>query len=240
MALPKIAVPTYELELPLSKKKITFRPFLVKEQKILMMAMESGEKDSMERAVKQILNNCTITELDINTIPLVDVEFYFLNLRARSIGEVVDLKYKCENEVDNKKCGHLMETKVNLLEIKVDGLDTYKDIVPLVDNIGIKFKYPEFSVIEKLNNVESASDVAFELIAGCIEYVYDGDSLNYANESTKEELIAFLQSLDSKSFEKIDAYFENLPSMKKVLSMTCGKCGFKHNILVQGIEQLFG
>jgi len=239
MALPKIEFPTYVLTLPLSKKEVTFRPFLVKEQKLLMMAMESGDKDSMERAVKQILNNCTLSDLDINKIPLVDVEFFFLNIRARSVGEIVDLKYRCENLVEGNKCGHMMEHKVDLLDIKVDGLDKYNDIVKVTDKIGIKFNYPEFSIIEKLNSVESASDVAFELVAGCVDYVFDDDQMYYAKETTKEEMMAFLQSLSAESFEKIDTYFDSLPSLKKVLNIRCGKCGFDHSITVQGLDGFF-
>ena len=122
MALPKIDVQTYELILPVSKKKVIFRPFLVKEEKILLMAQESSDKNTIVNTIKQILNNCTINEIDVNALPLVDIEFYFLNLRARSVGEVSELRYRCENSiVDNatkeeKMCNNTMRFDLNLLD----------------------------------------------------------------------------------------------------------------------------
>jgi hypothetical protein len=123
MPLPKIDTPIYDLVLPLSKKEIRFRPFLVKEQKNLLMAMESNDKESVEKNVKQVLINCTVTEdVDIEKLPVVDVEYYFLNLRARSVGEVIENRYRCDNEVNSEKCGNIMDVKLNILDIKVEGV----------------------------------------------------------------------------------------------------------------------
>ena len=117
MALPKLDVPTYEIELPISKKTIKYRPFLVKEQKNLLMALESNESSTIQQNVRDILNNCTLTEgINIDKLPIIDVEYYFVNLRAKSVGEVVESKYKCNNEVEGKVCGNLMEKEINLLE----------------------------------------------------------------------------------------------------------------------------
>ena len=237
--LPQLSVPTYDLVLPISKKKVKFRPFLVKEQKVLLMAMESEDKDTIEKAIRQILNNCTITEIEVDTIPIIDIEFYFLNLRARSIGEIVELKYKCENEVDTKICGHTMDTSVNLLEIKIEEYKENFDVIKLSDTVGIKMKYPVFSVVDNLKDIKSSSDVGFELIANCVEYIYEGDNFIYSNEFTKEELLDFLDKLNSQQFEKIEAYFENLPELKHTIEFKCAKCGFDHKISLQGIESFF-
>ena len=241
MALPKIDVPVYELDLPLSKKHIRFRPFLVKEQKNLLMAMESGDKQSIEQNVKQVLNNCTVTEgIDIEKLPVLDVEFYFLNLRARSVGEVVENKYRCDNKVDDKVCGNIMETSLNLLEIKVENLVDGKDVIQLTDEISIKLKYPEFSILSKLSKLESVSDVAFKMIAESVEYIYDGEQFYYAKETTTEELIEFIENLNQVQFAKIEDFFANLPKIEKKIEMKCSRCGFEHKLDVEGLESFFG
>jgi hypothetical protein len=238
MALPKIETPIYDIELPLSKHKLRFRPFLVKEQKILMMALESQERSNIERNIRQILQNCTLDDVDVRTLPIVDVEYFFLQLRARSIGEVVESRYKCENEVEGKKCGHMMDVEIPLLDIKVDTVNL-PETIQLTNTIGVKLKYPEYAVLERLENVESASAIAFELIAECIEYIFEGDQIYYADESTPEEMLEFLESLRQEQFRKIEDYFENLPTIKKTIQVTCAKCGFHHSITLQGLENFF-
>jgi len=240
MALPKIDAPIYELTLPLSKKHIRFRPFLVKEQRNLMMAMESDDKETMEKNIKQVLHNCTLTEnVDIDSLPIVDVEYYFIQLRARSVGEVVENKYRCENIVDDKACGNMMDVKFNLLDIKVDHNDI-KDEIQLTDRISIKLAYPKFSVLDASKNIETATDMAFEMIISSIVNIYDGEQFYYANEVDKQELIEFVESLNQEQFGKIEDFFSNLPKLNKTLEMDCGKCGFHHTIEVEGLENFFG
>jgi hypothetical protein len=241
MALPKIDTPIYDLELPLSKKKIRFRPFLVKEQKNLLMAMESGERESIEQNVKQVLNNCTVTEgIDIEKLPVIDIEYYFLQLRARSVGEVVENKYRCDNTVDEKVCGNIMETSLNLLEIKVENVVEGKDVIELTDTISIKLKYPEFSVLNKLSKLTNVSDIAFEMIAESVEYIYDGEQFHYAKEVEKKELVEFIESLNQQQFSKIEDFFANLPKIEKKIEMKCSRCGFDHSLDVEGLESFFG
>ena len=241
MALPKIDTPVYELDLPLSKKHVRFRPFLVKEQKNLLMAMESGDSKSIEQNVKQVLNNCTITEdIDIEKLPVLDVEYYFLNLRARSVGEVVENKYRCDNQVDGSPCGNLMETSLNLLDIKIEGVKENNDVIQLTDTISIKLKYPEFSVINKLSKLTNVSDIAFEMIAESVEHIYDGEQFYYAKETTTEELVEFIENLNQQQFAKIEDFFANLPKLEKKVEMKCSRCGFEHRLDVEGLESFFG
>jgi hypothetical protein len=240
MALPKIDTPVYELDLPLSKKHVRFRPFLVKEQKNLLMAMESDDKETIENNIRQVLHNCTVTnDVNIDDLPILDVEYYFLNLRARSIGEVVNSKYKCGNVVDGKECGASMESEINLLEIKVHMPDGIDDLIPLTNKISVKLKYPEYSVIKEVNKLEKATDIAFNMIVRSIEYIFDGEQYYYAKESTFEELQEFIYSLNQEQFSKIEAFFDNLPKMTKNIDMTCKKCGFEHHIEVEGLEDFF-
>lgn len=241
MALPRIDTPIYDLELPLSKKKIRFRPFLVKEQKNLLMALESEERESIESNIKQVLQNCTLTEkIDIERLPVVDVEYYFLQLRARSVGEVVENKYRCDNIVGEKACGNIMETSLNLLDIKVDGIKENNDVIILSDNISIKLKYPEFSVLSKLSKLTDATEITFEMIADSIEYIYDGEQFYYSHETSHEELIEFVETLSQKQFAKIEEFFSDLPKLQKNVEMKCSKCGFEHKLDVEGLESFFG
>lgn len=241
MALPRIDTPIYDLELPLSKKKIRFRPFLVKEQKNLLMALEANDRESIESNIKQVLYNCTLTDnIEIDKLPVVDIEYYFLQLRARSVGEIVENRYRCDNIVDEKTCGNIMESQVNLLDFKVTDLIENDDIIELTDKITIKLKYPEFSVINKVSSLKTSTEVAFRMIAESIDYIYDGEQFYYARETSIEELIEFLESLNQQQFNKIENFFTNSPKIEKKIKITCSKCGFNHNLEVEGLENFFG
>jgi hypothetical protein len=241
MALPKIDAPVYELTLPLSKKHIQFRPFLVKEQRNLMMAMEADDKDAIEQNIKQVLNNCTLTpNVDIDSLPILDVEYYFIQLRARSVGEIVKNKYRCENDVDGKPCNNSMEVNLNLLDIKVEKDEDVSDEVQLTPNIIMKLKYPQFSVIEKTSGQTNASDMAFNMIIDSIENIFDGEQYHYAKETPRKDWVEFVESLNTEQFSKIENFFNKLPKLNKKIDCTCGKCGFKHLIEVEGLENFFG
>ena len=240
MALPKIDAPVYEIDLPLSKKHIRFRPFLVKEQRNLMMAMESDDKETIEKNIRQVLHNCTLTpNVDIDSLPIIDVEFYFINLRARSVGEVIETKYRCENEVNDKPCGNLMDTSVNLLDIKVEFKEDAKDIVQLTDTIAIKLKYPEFSMLERATKFSSATDMAFQMIVESIEYIFDGEEIFYSKDASQEELTEFIETLQQKDLDKIKEFFDTSPKIKKQLDFKCKKCGHEEEIHVEGINSFF-
>jgi hypothetical protein len=239
MALPKIDAPVYELDLPLSKKHIRFRPFLVKEQRNLMMAMESDDKDTIEKNIRQVLHNCTLTEgVDIDQLPILDVEYYFIQLRARSVGEVVENKYKCENVVNDAICGNIMESQLNLLDIKVNMPENVSDTIQLTPKLSVKLKYPEFSILTQ-SMAKTATDLAFAMVVNSIEYIFDGEQYYYAKESTPQELTEFIESLSQEQFTKIENFFENLPTLNKVVEMNCKKCGFHHKIEVEGLESFF-
>ena len=240
MALPKLDAPVYQLELPLSKKQIKFRPFLVKEQRNLMMAMESEDKDTIEENIRQVLSNCTVTQdVDIDKLPILDVEYYFINLRARSVGEVVESKYRCENVVEEDTCNNLMEVKFNLLDIKIQKDENIKDEIPLTENISIKLKYPEFSNLNSTTKYESVTDLAFDMIVNSVEYIYDGEQFYYAKEAQPGEMTEFIESLNQEQFSKIEEFFNNLPKLNKKIDITCNKCQFNHNIEVEGLESFF-
>jgi hypothetical protein len=242
MALPKIDVPIFDLKLPSTGKKIKFRPFTVKEEKLFLMATQDNDSKTAFSTVIQVLNNCILSEIDIEKLPMFDVEFIFLNLRARSIGEVVDLSYKCNNEVQGSdgpsKCNNVVNIKMNLLEIEPTIDETHSNKVELTDKMGIVMKYPS---IEFLGNElgDDEFDVVIDLIVDCIDYIYDENQIYYAKDSTREELIDFLDSLQSKELEKIKEFFDTLPKIKKDLDFKCGKCGHEEKIVLEGIQSFF-
>ena len=241
MALPKIDTPIYDLILPLSKKEIRFRPFLVKEQKNLLMAMEADDKESIEKNVKQVLINCTLTDgIDIDRLPVIDVEYYFLNLRARSVGEVIENSYRCDNEIEEKKCGNIMKTSLNILDVKVENVNEDKTEIQLTDKIFLKLRYPEYSLLKKMAKLEDASSIAFEMIAQCVEYIFDGEQYYYSNEVSIEEMIEFIENLNQQQFEKIESFFSNMPKLQRKIEIKCSRCGFDHRIDVEGLESFFG
>lgn len=241
MALPKLDVPTYEIELPISKKKIKYRPFLVKEQKNLLMALESNESSTIQQNVRDILNNCTLTEgINIDKLPIIDVEYYFINLRSKSVGEIVETRYRCNNEVEEKVCGNIMEANVNLQNIQPYQEEQVSPEIQLTDKIMIKMKYPEFGIIKDSINMDDITEVTFNLIAESIEYIFDGDQFYYAHEAEPGEMLEFVEGLNQAQFEKVEHFFNNLPKLKETVEMTCSKCGFHHTIDVEGLENFFG
>jgi len=241
MSLPKLDVPTYELELPVSKKKIKYRPFLVKEQKNLLMAMESNETTTIQQNIKDILYNCTLTEdIDVEKLPIIDVEYYFLQLRAKSIGEVVESRYRCNNEVDGEECGNIMEKDINLNDIKVEMDDSVSPEIQLTDKVIIKMKYPEFGIVKDSLQYDNITDVTFNMISESIEYIYDGEQFYYATEAQPGEMLDFVESMNQEQFSKVEEFFNTLPKLKETLELDCSKCGFHHRIDVEGLASFFG
>lgn len=241
MALPKLDVPTYEIELPVSKKKIKYRPFLVKEQKNLLMAIESNESTTIQQNVKDILNNCTVTEgINIDKLPIIDVEFYFVNLRAKSVGETVESRYKCNNTVDDRECGNIMEKNINLLELKVQMDSTVNPEIQLNNKVSIKMKYPEFGMVQDSLKFDDITDITFNMIANSIEYIYDGEQFYYGHEAQPGEMLEFVEGMNQEQFAKVEEFFSKLPKLKETIDLTCGKCGFQHKIDVEGLENFFG
>jgi hypothetical protein len=240
MALPKIDVPTYDIELPISKKQIRYRPFLVKEQRNLLMAMESDDTNSVHSAIRDILYNCTLTEnVDVEKLPIVDVEYYFLNIRAKSVGEVVESRYRCNNIVEDKECGNIMEKPINLLTVTVDTKNQVNPEIKITDKLTVKMKYPEFGIIKDSIELDNDTEITFHLLAQCVEYIYDGDQFYYGNETPLQEMVEFVENLNQESFEKLEEYFNSLPKLKEKIEMTCSKCSFHHSIDVEGLESFF-
>jgi hypothetical protein len=239
-------VPIYELDLPLSKKKVKFRPFLVKEEKILLMAMESETDESTLLAIKQIIGNCCLSDdIDIETLPITDLEYFFLNLRARSIGETVDLQYKCNNKLkdengEEKDCGNIVKLEVNVLDIKPEVSENHSTKIALTSTMGVVMKYPSFKIVEDISKVEGGEiEKLMAILLNCIESVYTEDSIFYAKDISKEELGEFVENLTRDQFAKVQQFFDTMPKIKKELDFTCKKCGYHENISIEGLQSFF-
>lgn len=242
--LPKIDVPVFSINLISTGKEIKFRPFTVKEEKLFLMANESDDLKTIIDTTKQVLNNCIISEIDIDKLPVFDIDYLFLNIRARSVSEVINLTYRCNNDIKNDndegthKCGHNVKIDVNILDIKpkTDKKPEYK--IQITDKVGMVMRYPNFNTVKKYEG-KNESDIVLKLTIDCIEYIYDGDQIYYAKDTTEEELIEFVESMQSKDLEKIKDFFDNMPKISKDLDFKCKKCGYEEQITVEGIESFF-
>lgn len=241
--LPKIDVPIYDLKLLSTGKKIRFRPFTVKEEKLFLMAAEAGDLKSITDTVKQVINNCVLDELDIDELPLFDIEQIFLQLRSKSIGELVNLKYRCNNLIkgeseEEKKCNTVVEIDVNINDIIPEFEKTDKNKIEITENLGVVMKYPNFKLFESLNS-EDETESILNTIIGCIDYIYDKETLYYAKDSTKEELSEFVESLQTKDLQKFKEFFDTTPKLRKNINFKCTKCSYEEDVLVEGIESFF-
>jgi len=245
MALPKIDVPVYETKLISSGKTIKYRPFLVKEQKLFLMAAQAADEKETIDVVKQVLNNCILTDIDVDDLPTFDLEYLFMQLRARSVGEVVNLKYNCNNKVtdtdgESKPCGGLVKFDMNLLEIEPTRSEEHSNKIVISDKLGVVMKYPTLKMIGDTKALQDESiESIMDIIIKCIDYIYDADQMYYAKDSTQEELMEFVESMQQDDLEKIQKFFTTMPKMSKPLDFKCGKCGYEEKIVVEGMQNFF-
>ena len=246
MALPKVSTPTYELTIPSSGEKVSYRPFLVKEEKTLLMAMESKDTAAMTKAMQDIITSCTNGEVNPKELAPYDLEYFFLQLRGRSIGEVIEVKAPrppnfaacCEEATEEDIC----ELNINIDDIKIDTSKIKPSEIEISDTIGIKMRFPEIDAIQKYSAVEGemkAADI-FKLIIECIEYISDGDEIFKAKDHTKKELNEFLESLSSGQFNSIREFFESMPRLSHDVDWVCPKCEKSKTLTLMGIDAFFG
>ena len=241
MKLPTISTPIYEVSLLSRKEPVKFRPFLVREQKLMLMAAEAKSQAESTSAIKQIAKNCILDEdLDIDNLPLVDLELLFLNFRARSMGEVISTYFKCKNIVEEKECGMVVEIPVNLLEVPVVNSDVDKRIM-VSENVGIQLKIPTFEIVNKLINEENDQDPEsdFKAAAMNIDYIFDENGVYKSEEASMEDLLNFIYSLPPEKYNLIEKFFERIPTIRKKLQQRCPKCSYEHKFVLEGLNDFF-
>lgn len=241
--LPKLDVPIYTIKLISTGQEVRIRPFLVKEQKLFLMAAESEDAKDVISTIRRVLKNCILDEIDIDSLPTFDLEFLFMNLRARSVEEIVDLKYKCNNIVKNDKgedttCNGSVDFKLNLLEVEPTIHANHTNKFMLNESIGICLKYPTFEMIQKYENLNE-NEILVNVLIDCIDYLYDNEQVYHAKDSSQEELIEFVDSMSQKDLEKIKLFFDTMPELKKDVHFKCGKCGYEEDIEIKGLQNFF-
>ena len=238
MALPKLNVPVYETILPSTEKVIKYRPFLVKAEKLLFTAQESGE-EAVLPAVKQIIKNCVQGELDVDNMPLFDIEYLFLRLRAKSVGEEITIglnPWGCPQN-NGELCEFTTEVPINLEEIKCVKDKTHTSKIMLDDKIGIMMKYPDIS---QLNLEGSENEMGMRVIKKCIDMIFTEEETHERDSFTDKELDDFIDSLNTKQMDKIRNFFETMPTLKHTVKYKCKTCDEEKETTVQGLQSFFG
>jgi hypothetical protein len=238
MALPKIAIPTFSINLPSNKKEVIFRPFMVREEKALLIAMESKDTDHMQRAMIDIIASCIVTEgIDINKLPSFDIEYLFLKIRAKSVGEKVTLSYRHVDGVNYKgeSCDAVTNVEINLDDIEVAFNETHKTVIPLNDKLMIKMRYPTLSDIKTTFSDQKKDEI--DLVVKCIECVYDDNEI-YEPDS-EEETKEFIGSLSNKQFTDIMNFFETMPKLQHTVTYKFVGCGQEDTITLKGLADFF-
>ena len=238
MPLPKINTPTYELTLPSNNKKIKYRPFLVREEKILIMALESEDTSQITSAVVDILNDCIITKgIDVTKLATFDIEYLFLNVRSKSVGESVEVNVICPD--DNKTS---VQVEIDIDSIKIQKTKGHKNIIKLDDQYSMKLKYPSLNEFIDTNfesSEESDVNKSLNMITSCIEMIYDKEESWDASDSTKQELEEFIEQLNSKQFKTIEKFFETMPKLSHKLKVTNPTTEVESEVVLEGLASFF-
>ena len=237
MALPKLITPTYELEIPSTDEKIKYRPFLVKEEKILMMAMESKKNTDIVQAVKDIVSECTFNKVNIDTIPMFDVEYIFLNIRAKSVGEVSKLKLLCPD--DGKTYA---DCEVNLSEVEVQVGDDHTNKIELDNGMGMIMKYPSIDSFKETGITTINASNMLDVISACILQIYEeeGKKTYDPKDQTKKELTEFIEQLNTAQFKEVQKFFDTMPKLKHDIKIKNPKTKKESKVTLTGLNDFFG
>ena len=235
MALPKVNTPTYELVVPSTDEKVKFRPFLVKEEKILLIAMEAQEQSGILNAVKDIVKSCTFDKFDVNRAPIFDIEYIFLNIRAKSVGEVSTVNLRCPD--DNET---FVQTEIDLTKVNVQITKGHTNKIELTDEMGMILQYPTLDSFTDSTTVINASNM-LDVIASCVSQIYDkkGEDVYDAKDSTKQEIVDFLESLNSKQFLEIQKFFDTMPKLTHTVNIENPETKVKSDITLTGLNDFF-
>ncbi len=233
MPLPVINAPTYELTIPSTGQTVQYRPFLVKEEKILLMANEGGEASEIVRAMKQIIGNCIQNGYNTDNMPLFDVEYIFLKLRSKSVNEFSEVGFRCP------ECDEVNRVQIDLSGVEISVDDTHSNKVELTNDIGLIMKYPQLDSVN-INDLESNDvNVVFEVISSCIDSIYQGEEIHDSGDYTKQEISEFINNLTQEQFLKIQQFFDTMPKLSHTVPYKCGKCEYDEPLLLEGLQNFF-
>ena len=238
MPLPKIATPTYELELPSTGQSINYRPFLVKEEKLLVLALETEDTKQITTAIKNVLKNCVLTKgVKVDQLPTFDIEFLFLNIRGKSVGEEIEVNIICPDDEETQ-----VPVTINLDDIGIQKNDTHSNQIKLDKDLMMELKYPSLEQFIK-NNFDfddaNAMDQSFDLIAACIDKIYTADEVWAVADCTKKEVKEFLEQMNSSQFKEIEKFFETMPKLSHTVKVTNPKTKVKSDVVLEGLASFF-
>ena len=236
MALPKLTTPIYELVVPSTDEKIKYRPFLVREEKILLIALESGESKDIITAIKDIVTECTYGKIDLGKMPMFDVEYIFLNIRAKSVGEVSTLKLLCPDDKET-----YVNVDIDLSEIMVQVNKGHNPKIELTDEMGMIMTYPTIDSLSATGVTDITADNMLDVISACILQIYDkkGEEVFETKDQTKKEVSEFVESLNTKQFKEVQKFFDTMPKLKHTVELENPKTGVKSEIVLQGLNDFF-
>jgi ribosomal protein L44E len=236
MSLPKMSTPIYSVKIPSTDQKVSFRPFLVREEKALLLAQQSEDVNVMTDTLKEIITNCVKDKLDINSLAVFDVEYLFTQIRAKSVGETVELVFTCshcEQEKNKVKLG------IDLTTIDVVKDPTHTNNIHLFDECGVIMHYPNLETFKKAEGKEEDINAIMEVVIDCIDSIYNGDEVFYAKEQTRQELEDFVMNLTKEQFDKIETFFVSIPKFKKDIEFDCPECGAHNETTLEGTASFF-
>ena len=236
MALPQVNTPTYELAVPSTDKKLKYRPFLVKEEKILMIAMEGKEQSGILDAVKQIVKSCTFDKFDMSKAPMFDVEYIFLNIRAKSVGEISTVNLRCLD--DNET---FVKTEIDLTEVEVKMDEEHTNKIELTEEMGMIMTYPNLDSFADYDVTNINASNMIDMIASCIAQIYDkkGEDVYDSKDSTHKELVDFIEQLNSKQFAEVQKFFDTMPKLTHTVTIENPKTKKKSEIVLSGLNDFF-
>lgn len=240
MALPLNATPVYTLKVPSTGKQFKYRPFLVKDEKALLIAQESEDNTIILETIKDVIKSCAKSDLDVDNLPVFDIEYIFVQIRSISVGEYVELLFKCDEDhgADNAKA--VSKVSLNLKDVKVDRIEGHTNNIPLFGEVGVVMKYPTFDTLKRLEmSNDDEIDEVFNIVSECIDYVYSGEEIFPSAELKKEELITFIENLTSEQFDKLQNFFRTMPSLRAEVKYACPVCGKHHHKFLEGLESFF-
>jgi len=238
MPLPKIATPTYELELPSSGETVQYRPFLVKEEKLLVIALESEDTKQITTAIKSVIKSCIKTRgVKVEALPTFDIEYLFLNIRGKSVGEEIDVNVTCPDDGETS-----VSVKINLDDIQVEKSEDHTNKIKVDDSIMMEMKYPSLDQFIKNNfdfNEQTAMDQSFELIGSCIDKIYTEDDVWATADCTKKEINEFLESMNSSQFKQIEKFFETMPKLSHTVKVKNPVTEIESEVVLEGLASFF-
>jgi ribosomal protein L44E len=237
MALPMNSTPIYNLTVPSTGQEVKFRPFLIKEEKALLLAHQSEDTKVMVDSLKSVIKECIKDPIDINALATFDLEYVFTQIRAKSVGENVELFLKCDTCTDEKA---VAKVDIDLTTIEVQRSPDHTNKIALFDDVGLLMKYPTVDLVKRLENIDNANlDQIFNVVVECIDSIYTTNEVFHAKDQTKAELLEFLNNLSSEQFKKVQEFFENMPKLKKDIKYTCPVCSKEHEKTLEGLNSFF-